>query len=119
MILAVDDDYESLNGEFLAYNSRTKIPFYANPLLWWKNKTEKFPILSRICKKYLCVQATNTASDGLLTSDSSDDDASMTGASARNTKRSGFLSMNENIVEIHSDRALGRVVNKLNSNSSQ
>lgn len=99
MILAVNDDYQSLNGEFLVYNSRTKIPFYANPLRWWKNKTETFPILSRICKKYLCIQT--TASDRVLTSDS----PLMTCTSARNEKRSDLPSMNENIVEIHSDRA--------------
>uniref|UniRef100_U9TFX5 HAT C-terminal dimerisation domain-containing protein n=1 Tax=Rhizophagus irregularis (strain DAOM 181602 / DAOM 197198 / MUCL 43194) TaxID=747089 RepID=U9TFX5_RHIID len=34
-----------------------------DPLLWWQVRQEEFPILSRIARDYLCIQATSVASE--------------------------------------------------------
>ena len=35
----------------------------SDPLAWWKNNAVRFPLLSVLAKKYLCVCATSTASE--------------------------------------------------------
>lgn len=34
-----------------------------NPLEWWRSKREKYPVLSRLARKFLCLQATSVASE--------------------------------------------------------
>lgn len=45
------------------YFSQLKIPITENPLSWWKNRSNVFPYLSRLAKKYLCVPATSVLSE--------------------------------------------------------
>ncbi len=34
-----------------------------DPLLWWKNAAGRFPQMSRVARKYLCICATSTPSE--------------------------------------------------------
>jgi hypothetical protein len=36
---------------------------HVDPLLWWQVRQEEFPILSRVARDYLCIQATSVASE--------------------------------------------------------
>ena len=36
---------------------------YSNPLLWWKNRAETFPRLSKLARYYLAIQATSAPSE--------------------------------------------------------
>ena len=37
-----------------------------DPLKWWKEHSKKYPILSRVCKKYLAIPATSSPSERLF-----------------------------------------------------
>jgi hypothetical protein len=50
-------------GEYLQLY---EIPLQSNPLTWWNEKKDKFPILSNLAQKYLAVSATSTASGRLF-----------------------------------------------------
>lgn len=52
----------TLNNEMERYLA---IPLegQVDPLLWWQVRREEFPILSRIARDYLCIQATSVASE--------------------------------------------------------
>jgi hypothetical protein len=43
-----------------------EIPLQSDPLIWWNEKKDKFPILSNLAQKYLAVSATSTASERLF-----------------------------------------------------
>jgi hypothetical protein len=55
----------TLNNEMERYLS---IPLedQVDPLLWWQVRREELPILSRIARDYLCIQATSVASEQAL-----------------------------------------------------
>ncbi|CAG8688867.1 1333_t:CDS:2 [Rhizophagus irregularis] len=48
------------------YLQLPEIPLESNPLTWWNEKKERFPILSGLARKYLAVSATLTASERLF-----------------------------------------------------
>ena len=39
---------------------------HADPLLWWKNRADRFRNLAKIAKQYLAIQATSAASERLF-----------------------------------------------------
>ena len=42
------------------------LPSEGDPLLWWKLRKHEFPILSRLARKYLCIQATSTPAERIF-----------------------------------------------------
>ncbi|GET01179.1 zinc finger BED domain-containing protein 1-like [Rhizophagus clarus] len=53
-------------NEITKYLSLKKINFESDPLVWWHEQEENFPILSKIAKKYLAVYACSTSSERLF-----------------------------------------------------
>lgn len=53
-------------NEVNEYLQLSEIPLTSDPLLWWNEKKDKFPILSNLAQKYLAVSATSTASERLF-----------------------------------------------------
>ena len=53
-------------NEINEYLQLPEIPLDSNPLSWWNEKKNKFPILSNLAQKYLAVSATSTASERLF-----------------------------------------------------
>ena len=49
------------------YFSEEVIPFTDDPYLWWKNNSVRFPTLSDMAGKYLCVQASSVNSERQFT----------------------------------------------------
>ena len=38
------------------------------PVYWWKDNSSKYPILSKLCRKYLCIQATLVSAERAFSS---------------------------------------------------
>ena len=61
--------------EYAMYENEREIGRHENPIEWWQANQRKYPKLSKIAYKYLCISATSTASErmfsasGHLTSD--------------------------------------------------
>ena len=58
----VTDNEEELE----AYFNASQIDWDANPFEWWNIYKSKFPILSKLAQKYLCISATSTVSERLF-----------------------------------------------------
>ncbi len=52
--------------ELVGYHQLPEIPLHSDPLVWWNEKKEQFPVLARLARKYLAVSATSTASERLF-----------------------------------------------------
>jgi len=59
------DSVVALN-EVSEYLQLPEIPLDSNPLVWWNEKKDKFPVLGCFAQKYLAVSATSTASERLF-----------------------------------------------------
>ena len=54
--------FQIVESELANYKVEETMPLNSNPLLWWKAKELKYPILSKLAKGYLCLPATSVAS---------------------------------------------------------
>lgn len=52
--------------EVASYLALPKIHHDECPLMWWKTNKTRFPVLSKLAKKYLAVPATSTPSERLF-----------------------------------------------------
>ena len=59
--LAKDSVVAAPDNEVSEYLQMYEIPIKSDPLIWWNEKKDKFPILSNLAQKYLAVSATSTA----------------------------------------------------------
>lgn len=64
--LAKDSVVAAPDNEVGEYLQMYEIPIKSDPLIWWNEKKDKFPILSNLAQKYLAVSATSTASERLF-----------------------------------------------------
>lgn len=56
----------SLLHELLEYKAELCIPLKADPLVYWKNRSSKFPILARFAAQFLSAPATSVASEQIF-----------------------------------------------------
>ena len=52
--------------EVISYLALPKIHHDDCPLLWWKNNKNRFPVLSKLARKYLAIPVTSTPSKRLF-----------------------------------------------------
>jgi hypothetical protein len=55
-----------LQKEILEYISRSREPMKSNPVEFWKNNENAFPLLSIAARRYLSPPATSVASEGMF-----------------------------------------------------
>ena len=55
-----------LQKEILEYVFRSREPMKSNPLEFWKNNENAFPLLSIAARRYLSPPATSVASEGMF-----------------------------------------------------
>ena len=52
--------------ELNAYTRVQQVPFDTDPLMWWKNHVQDFPLLDRMTRQYLTVSATSVSPERLF-----------------------------------------------------
>jgi hypothetical protein len=63
------DSYERASAELTLYKGEPMMPLqkedrtYNDPLAWWRLKAQKFPLLSELAIRYLCIPATSAPSE--------------------------------------------------------
>jgi len=57
---------DQVTNEFMRYHSEPIIGQKENPLLWWKSRSDTYPYISRLAKRYLCVVATSVPSERIF-----------------------------------------------------
>ena len=55
-----------VDQEFVGYKSEGNISLDSDPLTWWKSNEEKYPILSKYSKTFLCIPATSVPSERIF-----------------------------------------------------
>ena len=48
------------------YRNEPTLDKELDPFGWWRNRKQKYPILMRLVRKYLCVPATSTQAEGVF-----------------------------------------------------
>lgn len=66
-IIFPTDNEENLS-EIDCYLNENSIPKESDVLLWWKHNSTRYPVLSKLAKKYLCVSATSVPSERVFSS---------------------------------------------------
>ena len=54
---------EGAAEEIIKYKHEKRISSESCPLEWWRNRRTEYPLMSRLARKYLSVQATSTAAE--------------------------------------------------------
>lgn len=67
-VLFPDEPTDKQISEIDAYLKEIPINKSSNILLWWKNNSIRYPKLSKLAKKYLCIPATSTPSERVFSS---------------------------------------------------
>ncbi|ROL41901.1 Zinc finger BED domain-containing protein 1 [Anabarilius grahami] len=61
-----EDVHTQVRNEVLTYFGKISLAKEENPLLWWKANNDRYPMLARLAKSYLCIPATSTPSERLF-----------------------------------------------------
>ncbi|CAF0984951.1 unnamed protein product [Didymodactylos carnosus] len=56
----------SSHTEFDLYTKEQEIDRTDCPLNWWKSNSKKYPVISKIAMKYLCIQGTSVPSERMF-----------------------------------------------------
>lgn len=67
-IMFGSDEISIPNNEVNEYLKINQVQTTMNPLNWWEDMQERFPILSKLARKYLAMPATSTPSERLFSS---------------------------------------------------
>ena len=54
---------QNLIKEVKRYRDESCLPFDSDPLLWWSQHEERFPLLAKLAKTMLCIQGTSVPSE--------------------------------------------------------
>ena len=54
---------QNLIKEVKRYRDESCLPFDSDPLLWWSQHEERFPLLAKLAKTMLCIQGTLVLSE--------------------------------------------------------
>ena len=57
---------ERVDKELAEYRSLPRLPSSIDPIMWWWEQRLRFPIMSHVSSRYLCVQASSTPSERIF-----------------------------------------------------
>ncbi|KAA0721455.1 hypothetical protein E1301_Tti020347 [Triplophysa tibetana] len=61
-----EDVHTQVRNEVVTHFEEKSLAKEENPLSWWKANNERYPMLARLAKSYLCIPATSTPSEPLF-----------------------------------------------------
>ena len=63
-----ENDFDEVKTEIQLYKKEPMLDKECDPLEWWKKRSERYPLLSKMVRKYLCVPATSVESERTFSS---------------------------------------------------
>ena len=63
-----ESDFDEVKTEIQLYKKEPMLDKECDPLEWWKKRSERYPLLSKMVRKYLCVPATSVESERTFSS---------------------------------------------------
>ncbi|KAL0147863.1 hypothetical protein M9458_056822, partial [Cirrhinus mrigala] len=57
---------EQADAELSRYLQEEALDNSADPLMWWRDNESRFPLISKLARKYMCICATSTASERMF-----------------------------------------------------
>ncbi|KAI2658595.1 E3 SUMO-protein ligase ZBED1 [Labeo rohita] len=57
---------EQADAELSRYLLEEALDNSADPLMWWRDNESRFPLISKLARKYMCICATSTASERMF-----------------------------------------------------
>jgi hypothetical protein len=64
----MDVDVDSVETELNAYTRVKQVPLDTDPLMWWRQDVQEFPLLSRMTRQHLAVPVTSVSPERLFIS---------------------------------------------------
>ena len=61
-----DEETEGAKGEMDCYKAERKLKSDRCPFEWWRERKEDYPLMSRLARKYLAVEATSTPAERVI-----------------------------------------------------
>ena len=61
-----DEETEGAKGEMDCYKAERKLKSDRCPFEWWRERKEAYPLMSRLARKYLAVEATSTPAERVI-----------------------------------------------------
>lgn len=61
-----EEEAEGAKAELEAYRAERKLKSDGCPLGWWRERKDNYPLLSKLARKYLAVQATSTPAERVM-----------------------------------------------------
>ena len=62
------EDEDSVEAKLNAYTRVQQVPLDTDPLMWWKQHVQEFPLLARMVRQHLAVPATSASPERLFSS---------------------------------------------------
>jgi len=96
--LSSDDSKSTFESEMKRYTNAESIETNENPLLWWKNKQNEFPVIADIAKEFLNAPATSIASERVFSKAGAIINKKRASLSSKNANMLIFIAHNQKIL---------------------
>ena len=61
-----EEEAQGAKAEMQAYRAERRLKTDGCPLGWWRERKDNYPLLSKLARKYLAVQATSTPAERVM-----------------------------------------------------
>lgn len=96
---SLSEDEDNATEELQNYINEKDVSLSINPLQWWRDNEKRFPIISQIARKILCIPATSIPSERVFSTAGNIVTSKRSCLSSRNVNMLIFLSQNASYLE--------------------